>query len=345
MLLKVKIRLAPVVSTQIFATKKIEGLGSFLVKGFYETIRQMEAQVDELRNVKSSRARLDPGKVIFSGSGDSLACALFVQAQSNYKVRAIDPYDLTLSPGLAKGKVVCFISISGKTVTNVLASKLVEKNGALETIAITREQNSPLAKSCSKTILLDFLKSKEKTPGTNSFTSSLLTCASLIRKIPPRLKVEPIIESAKQWAKASTDKLDPRAAIHFVGSGPFFGIAMYGMAKIVEFSGTRASCQSLEQFSHMDLFSLGSKDLVFVLRNSKNEEKATLLDGYLRESKFQSLLVPFPILEKCDPVELAIWYSIHLQYLGLECALKRGYKAPAFLSNRDVLNISNNMIY
>ena len=316
-----------------------------LVNGFSETIRQIEAQIDELRNFKSLRARLDPSNVILSGSGDSLACALFVQALSNYKARVIDPYDLTLSPDLAKGKMVFFISISGKTATNVLASKLEQKNDALETIAITRERNSPLARSCSKTILLDFLKGKEKTPGTNSFTSALVTCSSLIRKIPRRLEVEPMIESAKQWAKGSTDKLDPRAAIHFVGSGPFFGIAMYGMAKIVEFSGARATYQSLEQFSHMDLFSLGSKDLVFILRNSLNEEKATLLDGYLRESKLQSLLVPFPILEKYDTVELAIWYSIHLQYLGLECALKRGRKIPAFLSSKDILSISNNMIY
>ena len=56
---------------------------------------------------------------IFCGRGDSLAAAILAESFSNFKVRAIDPLDLSKNSSIIKNNQIYIISISGNTVSNV----------------------------------------------------------------------------------------------------------------------------------------------------------------------------------------------------------------------------------
>ncbi|HKW03965.1 MAG TPA: SIS domain-containing protein, partial [Nitrososphaerales archaeon] len=207
--------------------------------GFEPTLNQIEAQekalpeyVSYLKALKIENVR--PEEAVFCGAGDSFACAQFVERLMNFKPRAFDPYDVLLYPEIIRDKKVFFISVSGKTKSNILAAKLAKRRGAKETVAITADPESELAKSCTGTIELRFSKSAELTPGTLSFTTSLLACGMMFKNLP-KLETKDSIQRAKSWAQELSDA--PISKYHFVGSGSFFAIAIYGAAKMFEFSG------------------------------------------------------------------------------------------------------------
>ncbi len=152
-----------------------------------------------------------------------------------------------------------------------------------------------------------------------------------------------MIQNAREWAKESATNLD--GTCHFVGSGLFFPIALYGAAKIFEFTRGRATYQLTEQFSHLNLFSIDKeKDSIFILRNRSDEEKAKTLDANLTSAGIRSNLLPLEG-KRHSPIELAISYAIHLQFLALEISLRKGLDGPAFMLDKQILRISNRMIY
>jgi glutamine---fructose-6-phosphate transaminase (isomerizing) len=315
---------------------------------FQETVKQMEAQTDDLteyssylRSLKLENVR--PEDAVFCGAGDSLACARFAERLMNFKPRSFDPYDAILYPDVFRDKKVFFISVSGRTKSNIQAANIARRKGARETIAITANPESELAKSCSDFIELRFTKSGELTPGTNSFTASLLACGMLFKNTL-RIRAANAIANAKSWAKEIVTTSD--STFHFVGSGSFYAIAMYGAAKIYEFAGSAADYQLMEEFSHLNLFSLkgGNKDHTIILRFGSDDEKGKMLDATLTQAGFSSFLMPIEE-EREHVLQRAIYYSIHLQYLALNIALLNGLKAPSFLTKTDSLKVSNKMIY
>lgn len=311
---------------------------------FYSTIKEMESQEQDLPEYISYFRSLKLNKEIaeqtlFCGSGDSLACAQFTERLTYFKCRAIDPYDLMIYPNLARGKKVFFVSVSGRTIATVRAARIAKTNGARDIIAITSKNSSPLAKIASKVIELKFRKTPELTPGTNSFTTSLLACLLLFQRAP-KLHMEQMIEEGKEWTRQVADF---PGAVYFVGGGDFLPLAMYGAAKMFEFVGGKAEYQLLEQFSHMNLFSIDKRrDRVFILRRRLDEEKALLLDANLTEVGVSSYLLPVNFNRK---IELGFSYAILLQYLALKVALKRGLKQPSFLRRKELLHVSDRMIY
>ena len=282
---------------------------------------------------------IEPEETVFCGAGDSLACARFAERLMNFEPRSVDPYDLVLYPRLARGKKVFFISVSGKTNTNISAATAL-KGQAKETIAITSDPESDLATSCSEVIQLEFEKARDVTPGTNSFTASLLACSMLFKK-PPQIDVSAMLRQARDWA---SNVPESRASVHFVGSGSFYAIAMYGAAKIYEFAGGLADYQLTEEFSHLNLFSTKKDDLIVILTYGKEDEKATELHENLCKEGIKC--EKLPLLSETEHVlQRAIYYSFCLQYLALTVALRRGFNGPAFLHDRKLLGISNRMIY
>jgi len=317
--------------------------------GFDATRAQIEAQekdIPEYSKYLSTLALggLEPQDVIFCGAGDSLACAIFVERLMNLEPRALDPYDLVLYPEVLHGrKKAYFISVSGRTKSNIFAAKVAKKKG-VSTIAITANAESELARSCSDVIELKFTRTESLTPGTNSFTASLMAVSSLF-KIPPKMDLGKMMTQARDWAKKNSNG---DGAYHFVGSGAFYGIAMYGSAKISEFAGGQSSYQLTEEFSHINLFSMKRKrkngDRVLILRYGKEDQKANELDASLVAAGVDSVLLPIQEPRE-HVVNRAISYSIHLQYLALEVALRRGLKRPSFLVDEGLLRVSDRMIY
>jgi len=199
--------------------------------------------------------------VIFTGAGDSFVSCMLAEAFSNYLVKSVDPLDLLKNKTLVKDKTVYFVSISGNTISNIKVAKMAKKS-----IAITSKPNSRLANVSNSSIILTS-HSDVFTAGSVSFLESALTCISLVCpiKIPQNPK---IFEKAMIDAKKS--KLGKR--IFVLGSMHTFPIAMYCAAKFYEIVGYDVHFQRIEQFSHMELFSIQKGDTVIIFeeRNSHN---------------------------------------------------------------------------
>src|SRR5437870_7549641 len=143
---------------------------------------------------------LDPSRMIFTGSGDSLASSLFAHYLSEMQAFAADPFELQLHPKVAKNKTVFITSISGKTRTNIQLAKRV-RGLAKKRVSITANPDSPLAKECDDLIQIHYRSSGILTSGTSSFSASLLAVASFIRRLP-KLDSLPIMERrAAEWAR------------------------------------------------------------------------------------------------------------------------------------------------
>jgi len=229
------------------------------------------------------------------------------------------------------------LSVSGKTRANIRAAKAVT-GVAEEVIALTANPESELARLSSKVLQLKFTKSPRLTPGTNSFTTSLLAATFVLGKRPKHLDV------AKMIAAASiSDPVIFSGTIHFVGSGKYYPLAMYGCAKIFEFAGLFADYSLTEEFSHMNLFSVQENDCVVILPESSGENKALDLHENLTRNGVGAFLLP--VDEEMDPIEQAISYAAHLQYFALRVAQWKGLNQPSFLEKKKLLEISNKMIY
>src|SRR5438093_2127845 len=183
--------------------------------------REIENQPEDLamfakQLTKNPVTPLDPSKTIFAGSGDSFATALWAEALSNGSARAEDPYELSRTLGMAANRNIVLISASGRTRANVeLARKL--KGQARKRIAVTADPESPLARICDTSIMLQYRNSRRLTSGTTSFTSGLLACARLIGRPLHTANLEALLSRAMERARSL--KLSTQGLSLFIGSG------------------------------------------------------------------------------------------------------------------------------
>lgn len=304
--------------------------------------REIQNQIRDLPRyaaklqVQNNHNRFEPSKVIFTGSGDSFACALFAQALSKAQSVAIDPYELTLQPERLKGKTLVIISVSGRTKTNLALAKLAAKY-ARTRIAVTADPNSPLSKACDHTVEIEYEKLGVLTSGTVSFASCLLAVSSLLYNLPHSLSVKRQINEADKW----TDNIRLAGEnFLFVGSGLGRGLSAYGASKISEVLGLRADYEFPEQVGHSRLFSLRKHlDSIICLGL---DEQSIRLSRILQEQGFRVYLIKPSI---SDPVLAALEVGFYLQHFALGLAKKLGLKECAFLTNRKLLDLSNRLIY
>jgi len=202
--------------------------------------------------------------VIFSGSGDSLVSAMLAESFSGGMVKAMDPLDLYKNKQLVKSKHIYFVSISGNTLTNIKVAKIAKR-----ATAITSKPESRLAKASDETILLTAPNNEIFTAGSISFLDSSLTCISLIKKIS-------IPKDSKLFLKAKIDAKKAKVSnrIFVLGNLFTFPLAMYCAAKFYEILGYDAHYSRIEQFSHMELFSVKKGDTVIIFeeKNSHNKQ-------------------------------------------------------------------------
>lgn len=277
---------------------------------------------------------------VFTGAGDSLAAALAAEYYSDYEARAIDPYDITLNPKLVKDKHLYVISVSGRTTANIQAASLGRKH-AKQVTGITANPNSKLAENCDDMIQLEYRRTGTLTPGTNSFTLSLLATLSRIKKLPNLISITDILKRAEEWTPTVSPKED--GTIFFVGAGGQYPLALYGSAKIYETLGWRAQYQRVEQFSHMELFALSKNDTVIAMfSSSKQDERGSKLYTHLKGLGIQT-----HVLETASShyVNQALETTIHMQLLAWHLAVKNQLTECSFLTKKDKLKTSDTMIY
>ena len=289
---------------------------------------------------KDDRFRnIGPSRMIFTGSGDSLASSLFAHYLSNMRASAADPYELQLNPKVARNKTIFITSVSGKTRTNIqLARRL--KGIAKKRVAITANPESTLAKECDDLIQIRYRSSGIPTSGTASFSTTLLAAAALIRRLP-KLDSLPIMERrAAEWARRL--RVHPHGEFLFIGSGTSYALAMYAAFKIHEVLGLPAQYQHTEQLGHSQLFSIREKSDNLLFLSPGSDKKTSEVFRVLSKSGFNA----YPLKSGWrHPILGTLQVMFCLQHLALYLGRKLGFQECAFVTDKKRLALSSRLIY
>jgi fructoselysine-6-P-deglycase FrlB-like protein len=287
---------------------------------------------------KAHLPKFKRSSLVFAGSGDSYAAAVFAQELSKGEAMASDPYELLMDVRRTRGKTLVIVSVSGRTKTNVeLARKA--KGIAARTLAIIAHPESALAKECDEALQLKYRTPRILTAGTISFTTSLLACAFVLGELPRTIQLKTALSNIAY--PATSLKQTRRGAFVLTGSGINYALALYGAAKINEVLGAKAEAMYPEQLGHAMLFSIDKeRDLIICL--STGPDKARQLDELLRKNDFQSSILA---ISENNPVIRSLKTAICLQQLPLALAKRESMAECAFLADLQRLKLSNKMIY
>jgi glutamine---fructose-6-phosphate transaminase (isomerizing) len=310
--------------------------------------KEIEHQIEKLK-ISTVEKNKNPSELLFVGSGDSFVSGLIASYESSFKCVCIDPVEIIINPILSKNKIVCFISISGTTKENILAAKTIKKY-CKETIAITANPTSSLAKNCTRVIHLDYQKPTLATAGTLGFILSTITALALVKKLKTVNNTKIIYDKAEQFANYIIDKIKKYSSLSkdqsffFLGNSTLFPISCYGSLKINEVLGLKSSAFSVEYFCHSPLFSLTHTDILIIF-SSKNQhinKKAYTLNYLLNKRNYYSFLVEIPFNSNIEILFFSVFF-IQLFVYGL--AKEKKLKNCYFLENKELLKISSNIIY
>ena len=303
-------------------------------------IEDLPSYIDYLATLAApSESEKEGKRCIFTGAGDSYAASMAVEALSRRFARSYDPYEISRNPSDSSDLHLYVISVSGKTKSNVQAARAA-RGFAREITAISANLESPLARSTDNFIQLRFQNEGKLTPGTASFTTSLLASFSRVQNLPNLAKLSDVYDAALSWSENIEIPLN--STTFLVGTGLSYPLTIYGKAKIFEVLGSKSNAQRTEQFSHMELFSLTKDDLVIILQENSNDDQAIELYNLLEEQSFRTLMLR---PDEHDEIERSITAAIYLQVLTWKNAEMKGIKECAFINRRNLLDISDKMIY
>ena len=301
------------------------------------TMREVGEQPSKLRSFLSVPVERATSGSIFVGAGDSYAAALTTFYLSGGKYLAFDPYAIFTIPSAAAGRDVFFISVSGRTSSNVSAARKL-RGLARRRIAITANQDGPLAEEVDDVILLPH-ESRARVAGTLSFTLALLASMKVALG-----EFSCNFSRAYSAAKVAQKKaaISDHGTTYILGNNAVHAIAVYGAAKVYEILGYRAYAEQLEEFSHMELFSLKASDSVIIFSAFDPARIGARLHAALRSRGYvASLLDP----HSSNTAETIFYYAFLSQLAPLAKAQARGLSEPYLVGARKKLQVSDSMIY
>ncbi len=277
--------------------------------------------------------------IIFTGSGDSWAAAMFASELDNKIALAEDPGELLAKIQQVQRKRIVIISTSGRTRANVELAKSARTH-KIKTIAVTSDPTSLLAEMCDESMILDYNKASSLTSGTISFTASLLACAKLLRRLPSDLKHGSALSDPEEWAR--NVHVPALGKCVLVGSGVDRAIAEYGACKLQEVLGSTAIGTYPEQVGHALLFSLNRSRDTIVCVDTIGSAKTRTLYKELLTAGFRVFRL---FLGRQGSLKTSLVSCFHLQYLALLNAERNGKRECAFLRDKHLFELSNKMIY
>ena len=302
---------------------------------FVSTIAAFESeiimQLEFLKHFESQKqlSIRDQQKTIFCGTGDSFASAQLGEVFSDFRVKAVDPLDMSKYKKLSSNHHLYLISISGNTISNIKLARQ-SKNST----AITANPQSKLANACDEIIPLKFDNTGIQTAGSISFLASALTCISLVTKF----KVPNYHKLYKMAFDVSKKPIHGR--VYVLGNLHSFPIAMFCAAKLQEVLGADVRYERIEQFSHMGIFSSRKGDtvVIFEKRNKHNEK----LVRQIKKCGLRPILIDPPTNDLIGQVIFFIFVS---EFLSLHLAKMKNKKECYFVSAKKLRNASSSMIY
>lgn len=267
---------------------------------------------------------------IFCGSGDSLAACMLAEAFSGYAARAADPLDLLKNRSIIRNANLYAVSISGRTISNIMAARL-----ARHSTAVTSNPESRLGRTCDGIIPLSFSNSDIVTAGSISFLESALTCISLVHRFRIR-----DARHAFELAESLSDEIALNGEIFILGDLYTYPVAMYAAAKLHEILGRSARYERIEQFSHMGLFCAKKGDTVIILEK-KTRHNTSLADG-LEASGINVIL---PESGSQNRITQFLFFTFLAQMVPLKEAKKQRRRECHFVTAKALRAASDSMIY
>ena len=293
--------------------------------------REIMMQLEFLEHFVPSKklSEKDQKKTIFCGTGDSFASAQLGEVFSDFRVKALDPLDISKYKRLLKNNHLYLISISGNTISNI---KLARQSKF--STAITANPKSKLAKTCNNIIQLKFENTGIQTAGSISFLASALTCISLVT----RFKMPDYVQLYK--AASHVSKMKIKGRVYVLGNLYSYPVSMFCAAKLQEVFGLDVRYERIEQFSHMGLFSSNKGDtvLIFEKRNKHNEKLAR----EIKKCGLEPIIIDPPTN---DPLGQVIFFIFVSELLSLHLAKIKNKKECYFVENKKLRNASSSMIY
>jgi fructoselysine-6-P-deglycase FrlB-like protein len=294
------------------------------------------SQIKELNHIHNEKLF---DNCIFVGSGDSYVAGLMVEFITDHKCECHSPSDL-LNSRLDRDKTYCFISVTGRTKSNICVAKRASESG-VNTIAVTMNQNSTLAQVCKRIVPVELKDAKIPFAGFGTFTANILSCLQIAGvKIPQKFDTwfnngvktsEKFLES-----KTLTDRIEDDVAF-ILGNNILYPLALYASLKMTEFFGTTAVAHKLEEFCHSPVFGIKKSHQLWVL--GQEEESVSKRLGQL------GLKLSYIELYNQDILSQLFESIFFVQNLMLVLAEKYGYTELNYLKMKDVLKASSDIIY
>lgn len=298
-----------------------------------ERLRQdFDSQKSELATIHNEKLFED---CIFVGSGDSFVAGLITEYMTDHRCICSSPSDLFNSK-FGDNKTYCFVSVSGRTRSNIDVARRAAMSGA-DTIAVTMNPRSELARVCKNIVPLLISRSNTPTAGFSTFVANVVTCLQLAGvKVPQKFNTwhNNGIKLARKVLESMTV---PNQPVFILGNNILYALALYGSLQIAEFFGSTAIAHKLEEFCHSPIFGIRKAQYIWMLGH--NEEKISK-----RISKLGLDMSYFELYNK--DIFTQLFESIFfLQSLMLLLAEKYGYTELQYVMMKDILAASSDLIY
>jgi glucosamine--fructose-6-phosphate aminotransferase (isomerizing) len=158
------------------------------------------------------------------------------------------------------------ISASGEVARTIEAMEIARQVGAT-TLAVTCDPTSQLARTAENVLRLEVPELKSLEPGVPSYTAALIMLAALVHSLSSEgrqrdleLGIRTLTADFQDWANQQVDyavraaREAEGAGAVYVGSGPAYGAAGFGAAKLVEITGEAGWRQDVEEWCHLEYF-------------------------------------------------------------------------------------------
>ena len=298
---------------------------------------QVARQPQALRSYLNEAQPEAPPGSLFVGAGDSYAASSIASYLSSMRHWALDPYELISDAGVATGRTVYFVTVSGNTASSVSAVNAT-KEVSKRRVAITANAKGKIADVVDEAIFIPYGYAP-RLPGTLSFSLSLL--ALLKSGCSP---FECNFLSVDSRARRDAKKLlfSDKGTTYFMGNSAAFPIGLYSALKLYECLGARAQAERLEEFGHAPVFSLRKGDAVNVFCAFDPLRKGQKLAVSLRKKGFDATaILPYG----SNRVEQAFYLIFLAQLAVLRKTKTIGRSRPYFVDAKGKLAISNSIIY
>ena len=179
--------------------------------------------------------------------------------------------------------MVIATSASGGTERVVQAIERAKENGTL-TVALTGTPNSAVTQAAERSVVVE-LPQRERSPGIRTYQASLvgmLLGAIQLGELQDRYAreeaeglrrelvnladaVDATTNAIQAGCREVADMIAASPVVVMLGSGPSYGTALYGAAKLIEAAGVFTMGQDLEEWWHVERFAYPVDMPVFVI--------------------------------------------------------------------------------